>query len=85
MRFEVKYFNKTVFEIPKVWGQSETWINSNIKKIHGLSSFESYLSNKNSLIIVIPHIELGIAGIMDLCTDKDDIHLRATKIKTLNS
>ena len=51
-----KYFIKTVFEIPKVWGQSETWIKSNIKKIHGLSSFESFMENKNGLIIIIPHI-----------------------------
>ena len=31
----VKYFIKTVFEIPKVWGKSEIWINSNIKKFMG--------------------------------------------------
>ena len=52
----VEYFIKTVFEIPKVWGQSEMWINSNIKKFHGLSSFESYMGNQNGLIIIIPHI-----------------------------
>ena len=52
----VEYFIKTVFEIPKVWGQSEIWINSNIKKFHGLSSFESYMGNQNGLIIIIPHI-----------------------------
>ena len=82
----VKYFIKTVFEIPKVWGQSETWINSNIKKFHGLSSFESYMGNKNGLIIIIPHIgNWELLGLWISAQTRMTSIYEPPKIKTLNS